>query len=93
MTLDNINDYEPKKKYSKNLPSNYKENYLLNLFKQSNTLSYNQISVQLYGDVYITRESIQRIVRSLRKKGYKIKTIPGYGFEYDNPELIEKEGK
>ena len=93
ITLDNINDYEPKKKYSKKLPSDYRENQLLDIFNQNNTLSYNQIAEYLYGDIYVNRETIQRIIKNLRKKGHKIKTISGYGFQYDNPELIEKEGK
>lgn len=93
ITLENINNYEPKKKYSKNLPLDYRENQLLKFFNQNNTLSYNQIAECLYGDIYVNRETIQKIIKNLRKKGHKIKTISGYGFQYDNPELLEKEGK
>ena len=93
ITLDYIDneEYEPKKKYTKNLPSDYREIQLLNLFKEKYIQSYKNISETLYGDIYVNRETIQRIVKNLRKKGHKIKTISGYGFEYDNPELLDKE--
>ena len=37
ITLDNIDneEYEPKKKYTKGLPLDYRENQLLNLFKEN----------------------------------------------------------
>lgn len=90
--LNNINDYdyEPKKKHTKNLPLNYRENQLLNLFRQRHILSYKNIAEALYGDIFVNRETIQRIIKNLRKKGHKIKTISSYGFEYESPELLEK---
>ena len=93
ITLDNIDneEYESKKKYTKGLPLDYRENQLLNLFKENYTQSYKNISEAIYGDVYVNKETIQRIIRNLRKKGHKIKTISGYGFEYDNPELLKGE--
>lgn len=90
-TLDYINNYEPKKKHTKNLPLNYRDNQLLGLLKEKHIVSYKNISEALYGDIYVNRETIQRIVKNLRKKGHKIKTISGYGFEYDNPELLKGE--
>ena len=87
--LNTINNYEPKKKHTKNLPINYREKQLLNLFKEKNILSYKNISLGLYGDIYINRETIQRCIKNLRKKGHKIKTISNYGFEYENSELLK----
>lgn len=90
-TLDSINDYEPQKKHTKNLPLNYRENQLLNLFRERHILSYKNIAEALYGDIFVNRVTIQRIIKNLRKKGYKIKTISRYGFQYNNPELLKGE--
>ncbi len=91
ITLDNIEneEYEPKKKYTKNLPLDYRENQLLTLFKEKHIQSYKNISENLYGNIYVNRATIQRIIKNLRRKGHKIKTISNYGFEYENSNLLK----
>lgn len=90
--ISNLDDnYKPKKKYSKNLPLDYRENQLLKIFNERKFLSYKIISENLYGDIYVNRETIQRIIKNLRKKGHNIKTIPKYGYEYIDYE--QKEGE
>ena len=92
INLGNIEkkEYELKKKHTKNLPLDYRENQLLNLFKENYIQSYKRICETLYGDICVNRTTIQRIIKNLRKKGYKIKTISNYGFEYENSETIER---